>query len=71
MTKGWRYRISDVRMNMLTNTFLDAYLPLLVNDGNSIIEFHIVEETGQEDVCDANQTVVFLLVKERVCPTEI
>ena len=48
-----------------------AYLPLLVDDGNCVLQLDIVEQTPQEDVGHANQTVVLLLVKEWVCPPEI
>lgn len=48
-----------------------THLPLLIDDGNSVLQLHIVEETGKEDIGNADQTVVFLLVKERVCSTEI
>lgn len=48
-----------------------THLPFLVNDGYGVLQLHIVEETGQEDIGNANQTVIFLLVKEWVCSAEI
>ncbi len=50
---------------------MTSHLPLLVDDGNGILQFDVIEETRQEDIGNANQTVVFLLVKERVCSAEI
>lgn len=50
---------------------MTTHLSLLVDDGNSILQLDVIEETGKEDIGDANQTVVFLLVKKRVCSTEI
>lgn len=50
---------------------MTTYLALLVDDGNSVLQLDIVEETGKKDIGNADQTVVFLFVKERVCSTEI
>lgn len=47
------------------------YLSFLVDDGNSVLQFDVIEKTGKEDVGDADQTVVFLLVKKRVRSAEI
>ena len=47
------------------------YLPLLVDNGNSILQLDIMEQTGQEDVGHADQTVVLLLVEERVGSPEV
>lgn len=48
-----------------------TYLPLLVDDGHCILQFDVVEQTGQENVGHANQTVVLLLVEEGVGTFEI
>lgn len=48
-----------------------TYLSFLVDDGNSVLQLHIVEEAGKEDIGNTNQTVVFLLIKERVRATEV
>lgn len=50
---------------------MTTYLPLLVDDGNSILQLYVVEETGKEDIGNADETVVFLFVKERVCSAEV
>lgn len=47
------------------------YLSFLVDDGNGVLQFDVIEKTGKEDVGDADQTVVFLLVKKRVRSAEI
>ena len=50
---------------------LSPYLSLLVDDGNGVLQLDVVEEAGQEDVGDADQTVVLLLVEERVGPAQV
>lgn len=47
------------------------YLSFLVDDGNGVLQLDVIEEAGEENVGDTDQTVVFLLVKERICSTEI
>lgn len=47
------------------------YLSFLVDDGNSVLQLDVIEKTGKEDVGDADQAVVFLLVKKRVRSAEI
>lgn len=47
------------------------YLSFLVDDGNGVLQLDVIEETGEENIGDADQTVVFLLVKEWICSTEI
>lgn len=51
--------------------YVTPYLSLLVDDGNGILQLDVIEKTGEENVGDADQTVVFLLIKEWVCSTEI
>lgn len=50
---------------------MSAHLSFLVDDGNSVLQLHVVEQTGEEDVGHADQTVVLLLVEERVGSTEV
>ncbi len=71
MTKRWRLRKRDVGIKLLTNKSGTTYLPLLVDDGNSVLQLYIIEETGKEDIGNADQTVILLFVKERVRSAEI
>lgn len=50
---------------------LFTHLPFLVNDGNSILQLNVIEETGQEDVSHSDQTVILLFVKEWVGTFEV
>lgn len=66
-----RHYAEDLFQNNLHTKLVTTHLPLLIDDGNGVLQLHIVEETGKEDVGDADQTVVFLLIKKGVCSTEI
>jgi len=48
-----------------------AYLALLVDDGHGVLQLDVVEEARQEHVGHPDQTVVLLLVEERVGAFEI
>lgn len=48
-----------------------SYLSLLVDDGHCVLQLDVVEQAGQENVCHADQTVVLLLIEERVGTFEI
>lgn len=50
---------------------LTSYLSLLVNNGNSVLQLHVVEETGEKHVGHTNQTMVLLFVEERVGSAEV
>lgn len=47
------------------------YLPLLVDDGNCVLQLDIVEETCQENIGHADQAVVLLLIEEWISTLEI
>ena len=47
--------------------FAESYLPLLADDGYSILQLDVMEEALQEDVGHADQIVVLLCLIERVC----
>lgn len=47
------------------------YLPLLVDDGHCILQLHIVEETGQENIGHTDQAVVLLLIEKGIGSLEI
>lgn len=42
------------------------YLSFLVNDGHGVLQLHVIKQAGQEDVSHSDQTVIDLLVEERV-----
>lgn len=46
-------------------------LSLLIDDGNGVLQFHIVEQALKKDVGYSDQAVVFLLIVERVRSPEI
>lgn len=48
-----------------------SYLPLLVDDGYCVLQLDIVQQTGQEDVRHTDQTVILLLVEERIGTLEV
>lgn len=48
-----------------------TYLSYLVDDGHCVLQLDVVEQAGQENVGHADQTVVLLLVEERVGALEI
>lgn len=48
-----------------------TYLSFLVDDGHRVLQLDVVEQAGQENVGHADQTVVLLLVEERVGALEI
>lgn len=48
-----------------------SYLSLLVDDGHCVLQLDVVEEAGQENVGHADQTVILLLIEERVGALEI
>lgn len=50
---------------------LTSYLSLLVNNGNSVLQLHVIEETGEKHVGHTNQTMVLLFVEERVGSAEV
>lgn len=43
-----------------------SYLSLLVDDGHGILQLDVIEKAGQENIGNSYQTVVLLLIKERV-----
>lgn len=47
------------------------YLPLLVDDGNCILQLDVIEETGQENIGHTDQAVVLLLIEEWIGTLEI
>lgn len=50
---------------------MTAHLSFLVDDGNSVLQLHVVKQAGEEDIGNADQTVVLLLIEERVGSTEV
>lgn len=50
---------------------MTSYLSLLVNNGNSVLQLHVIEETGEKHVGHTNQTMVLLFVEERVGSAEV
>lgn len=48
-----------------------SYLSLLVDDGHRVLQFDIVEQTGQEDIGHTDQAVILLLIEKWVSTFEI
>lgn len=48
-----------------------THLSFLIDDGHCVLQLYVVEKTGEKDVGNTDQTVVFLLVKKRVSPAKI
>lgn len=57
-------------INITTNLFCTC-LPLLVDDGYCILQLDVVQQTGQEYVRHTDQTVILLLVEERIGTLEV
>lgn len=52
--------------NSLFTTQTSAHLPLLADDGNGVLQLHVMKQTLQEDVCHANEVVILLRFIERI-----
>lgn len=50
---------------------LISYLSLLVDDWHCILQLDIVKQTGQENIGHTDQTVILLLIEERVSTFEV
>lgn len=61
---------SKQSINIKMNLFC-SYLPLLVDDGYCVLQLDIIQQTGQEDVRHTDQTVILLLVEERIGTLEV
>lgn len=48
-----------------------SYLSLLVDDGHRVLQFDVVEQTGQEDIGHTDQAVILLLIEKGVGTFEI
>ena len=59
------FSLQDMRHEEKTN------LPFLVDNRDSILQLHIIEEGLEEDVSHPNETVVFLLIIERISTLEV
>lgn len=57
-------------INITTNLFCTC-LPLLVDDGYCVLQLDVVQQTGQEYVRHTDQTVILLLVEERIGTLEV
>lgn len=63
--------LSGLQSSSIIRNTCGSYLSLLVDDGHCVLQLDVVEQAGQEHVCHADQTVVLLLVEERVGTLEI
>lgn len=50
---------------------LTSYLSLLIDDWHCILQLDIVKQTGQENIGHTDQTVILLLIEERVRTFEV
>lgn len=48
-----------------------THLPLLVDDGYCILQPDVIQQTGEEDVRHTDETVILLLVEERISALEV
>ncbi len=60
------HRRIDVSNTAPFTTQTSAYLPLLADDGNSVLQLHVMKQTLQEDVCHADEIVILLRFIERI-----
>lgn len=49
----------------------ESHLSFLVNDWHSVLQLHVIKQAGQEDISHSDQTVIDLLVEERVCSFKV